>query len=198
MMLAFPGMGLILRAIRKKTADRARMNIVDAANAFVRKSVHIVRVGQTGHRTDMRLSLSLCLAAFALISSPAISASPQVLIEQAIAVSSSQSMETEAYLVVNNATSKDAQIVGVSGGSGTSVEFHDRLHKPRQQGFLVPVRSELYMQPGGLHIALVGARNAPGTRLPLRVTFDDRSVTELSVPVAMAPDGIPDHHRYQH
>jgi copper(I)-binding protein len=126
-----------------------------------------------------------------------IAAANEVLIEAAAAIATSAN-ETEVYVVINNPTTSDVQVVAAESDSAGTAVFHDRFHTVRTAGFFVPIHSELYMQPGGVHIAIMGEPLSPGMTLPLVLSFSDQSAVELTVRLVASPDQIADHHDYDH
>lgn len=102
--------------------------------------------------------------------------------------------ELEAYLTINNATSGDVNLVKVVGVGGATTMLHDRDHKERPAGLYIPIHSELFMQPGGIHVALLDIAPSVGDAVPVTVEFAGKSSQTVSLEVMESPDEAPAHH----
>lgn len=98
---------------------------------------------------------------------------------------------TAAYLTINNAGAAK-KLVKADSNVANAVELHNHVHengvmKMRQvKDIEVPAKGKATLQPGGLHIMLIGLK-APlqdGQKVPLTLTFDDGNTKQLDVPVS--------------
>lgn len=88
-------------------------------------------------------------------------------------------MMTAVYGVINNGTDRTLRIVGGSSPAADRVELHETVAaddgtmsmREREEGFVVPPRGELVLEPGGAHIMLFGIDPATYSS-PVEVTVD--------------------------
>jgi copper(I)-binding protein len=100
-----------------------------------------------------------------------------------------------AYLTIENRGRNDERLVGITSPAAPSVVIHETVEEAgvaRMRPLdapVIPAGQTLAMQPGGIHIMLMGL-SAPlkeGERLPLTLTFG--SAGALTVEAEIAPIG---------
>lgn len=114
-----------------------------------------------------------------------------VVVEEAWATT--QPNGVEIYLVLNNRNTRGVWPIGIEvpGASITSVVRSDgEAFEPT-----LPPHAELYMQPGGVRIEVVGP--FVDASVPVTVSIDDSEVT-VDARVLGADELPPDHHDYDH
>lgn len=88
-------------------------------------------------------------------------------------------MMTAVYGVISNGTDRTLRIVGGSSPSADRVELHETVAaedgtmsmREREEGFVVPPRGELVLEPGGAHIMMFGIDPATYAS-PVEVTVE--------------------------
>jgi copper(I)-binding protein len=114
-----------------------------------------------------------------------------------------------AFLVIENTGAAD-RLIAVSGEVSERAELHhhmmagDVMKMRRVEAVEVPANGTAALQPGGLHIMLIGLKQPlqEGERFPLTLTFE--AAGEVTVEVAvegvagMGPQGGMDHGEMDH
>ncbi len=113
---------------------------------------------------------------------------------------------TAAFMEVHNQGDQARAFVSASSAAAEAVELHthtniDGVMQMRQlEKIDLPAKSSTHLQPGGLHIMLIGLK-APlqaGEQVLINVTLDDGSLLELNLPVRkMAGRGHMHHNQQQ-
>ncbi len=107
---------------------------------------------------------------------------------------------TVAFMVLKNASATQHALTKASSPAARSTELHIHLQakgmmemRPVKQ-IDIPAKGETSLQPGGLHLMLIGLKKSlkEGDTVPLTLTFEDGSSKRINVPVkkagmAMAP-----------
>jgi copper(I)-binding protein len=94
--------------------------------------------------------------------------------------------------------------VGARSDAAATVELHthindDGVMRMRQvEDIAIPAGGETVLQPGGLHLMLIGLHQPlqPGDSLTLELEFDDGSTRSLTVPVRKIEMGQMGHHHH--
>lgn len=109
-----------------------------------------------------------------------------------------------AFLTLSNSGAADDALVSAASPVAGTVELHTHVHEGAVMrmravpSIPVPAGKTVALQPGGLHVMLIGLRQplAQGTRFPLTLTFEKAGTTTVEVDVldvgAMGP-GMTDH-----
>jgi copper(I)-binding protein len=103
-----------------------------------------------------------------------------------------------AYTLLLNLTDEDIQLVSASSPVAQAVEIHEMLMadgdvmqmRPVENGILVPTGGIAHLNPGGLHVMLIGLNQelAVDSTIPLSLGFADETVIELEIPVQAPPE----------
>lgn len=96
-----------------------------------------------------------------------------------------------AFMTLANTGSSDRQLVAARGDVARSVELHTHtMHEGMMQMRQVerielPANSEVTLQPGGLHVMLIGLKQElePGQEIAFELLFRDGSSLAVTVPV---------------
>ncbi|QFY89017.1 copper chaperone PCu(A)C [Magnetovirga frankeli] len=96
-----------------------------------------------------------------------------------------------AFMTINNRGSADNALVGAASPASKVVELHthvmeDGMMKMRQvQQIDLPAGKAAVLEPGGLHIMLIGLKGnlKPGEQVDLTLKFADGAEQKLSAPV---------------
>lgn len=90
--------------------------------------------------------------------------------------------------VLDNSSDQDVTLVSATSDAATTVEMHEMVMKdgamkmqPKEGGFVVPAGKSTTLEPGGLHIMLIGLTRdiRAGDTVTTELTFSDG--TQLSV-----------------
>lgn len=95
------------------------------------------------------------------------------------------------YLGLANVSDQAHSLVGAESDAAETVELHDHLMEGgmmkmrRVQRIELPPGSALSLEPGGLHLMLIGLKRQlePDQRIGLTLIFEDGTRTHASVPV---------------
>jgi hypothetical protein len=96
------------------------------------------------------------------------------------------------YFSVLNGLDHDVRLVSASSPVAAVVETHETVNDngimrmiPQPDGFLIPARQSLKLEPGGKHIMLIdlAAPLAVGDKFPLTLSFDTGEAMSITVPV---------------
>lgn len=95
------------------------------------------------------------------------------------------------YLTIVNPTDQDDRLLSVSSPAGMA-ELHESITqdgvarmRPRPEGYEIPKRSTLALEPGGKHIMLMGVAEplTSGDRITATLVFETMREVTLAVPV---------------
>ncbi|RFA27976.1 hypothetical protein CAI21_13740 [Alkalilimnicola ehrlichii] len=108
-----------------------------------------------------------------------------------------------AYLVLRNTGEGDRRLVGAATPVAQTVELHTHLHEDgvmrmRQVEYIeLPADSQVALEPGGLHIMLLGVREPleAGQTVPLTLQFDGEEQLTVQAEVRH-PSRSRHHHRH--
>ncbi len=112
-----------------------------------------------------------------------------------------------AFLTIRNAGAQDDRLVSVSTPAAARAELHSHTMadgmmrmRPVEGGIAVPAGGSAELQPGGLHVMMMGLK-APlvqGTSIPVTLTFEKAGTATIDVPVlAAGANAAPGHHHDQ-
>ena len=120
---------------------------------------------------------------------------------RAVAVSG---MNSAAYMSLHNATENDDRLIDARAPGFAIIEIHETTEeagvmrmRQLEDGLALPAGATVSLQPGGLHIMLIGAERsiAEGGSLPLTLVFEQSGELELMLPVkALTETGQTHHH----
>lgn len=110
--------------------------------------------------------------------------------------------QTAAYMLLRNSGAKTVTLVQAASPAARAVELHTvvdegGVKKMRPVAKIdVPAGGETRLQPGGLHIMLIGLKRplAEGSNVALTLTFADGSRRELTAPVKAIDSTMPAMH----
>jgi hypothetical protein len=99
--------------------------------------------------------------------------------------------QTAAYLTLRNIDKRDHALIRAASSAARVTELHTVIHEdgkmkmrpvPRME---IKAGGETRLQPGGLHIMLIGLKQplAAGASVAITLTFEDGSRTDISAPV---------------
>ena len=143
--------------------------------------------------TSLILTISLMLVLGATGPARAESVTGELTIESAFALASDQiAGRFDVFLVLNNMRSSDVTLTAVASPVAGAAVFHKGSEKPFAAGVVIPIHSELYMLPGGVHIALLDVRDMRENTVPIDLEVDGVR-TRIDVQLVKSLDDIPDH-----
>jgi copper(I)-binding protein len=98
-------------------------------------------------------------------------------------------------MTLYNSDDQDHALVAVASPAAKFVELHthnlidDMMQMRRVAQLELPAGIRVNLKPGGLHLMLIGLQQplVAGEAVPLRLTFEDNSKLELSLPVRGLP-----------
>jgi copper(I)-binding protein len=140
----------------------------------------------------------LALSLFAPLAALAASAADQVAVNDARARAMPKvAPASGAFLTLTNNDSVDHAVVAAECPSVKAAELHTHIHDGgvmrmrRIERIDLPAGQTVTLQPGGLHIMLIGLQQdlTAGAQLPLTLVFEDGSRRELQVPVKEVAPG---------
>jgi hypothetical protein len=123
---------------------------------------------------------------------------PPVLAEQAVVVSEPYARavppgqpNSAVFMRIDNGSDQDRALVGAASPAADVVELHthrmeDGMMKMRRvEQIDLPAGESVSLQPGGLHVMLIGLKQQlqPGEDVVVTLTFDDGSELALTAPV---------------
>ncbi|MCW8918537.1 MAG: copper chaperone PCu(A)C [Gammaproteobacteria bacterium] len=115
-----------------------------------------------------------------------------------------------AFMTLRNHSDKANAVVAASSPAARVVELHTHIMdngmmKMRQiKQIELPAKGEAVLQPGGLHIMLIGLQQqlTPGMNVALTLKFADGSMQEINAPVQAVTQSMghqpATHHPMQH
>ncbi len=100
-------------------------------------------------------------------------------------------MNSAAFMVLHNDAAQPLALVAGSSSAAQSVELHNHMHEAgvmkmrRVAQIEIPAGGEAILQPGGLHVMLLGLKRDlnVGDNIDLQLQFSDGSGQTLTVPV---------------
>lgn len=114
-----------------------------------------------------------------------------------------------AFLAIENAGAAD-RLVAAEGEVAERVELHTHtmdgnvMQMRRVEALDIPAQGEAVLQPGGIHIMLIGLKQPlrEGERFPLTLTFEEAGTVTVEVAVegvgSMGPHGSAGHGGMNH
>lgn len=139
---------------------------------------------------------------------------PPVVIEDAWMRTGFAGGNSAAYLRIRNEGAQPLRLILAESSVARSVEIHETGTEMREvngqlvevstmrevESVEVPARSQVQLQPGGLHIMLIDLNDAlrDGEHAPLVLWFDGYPPVHLDVPVRTSPDGEDHDHDHDH
>lgn len=108
--------------------------------------------------------------------------------------------EARLFLVINNLSANPVTLTAVDSPVASEVILVRSSGEPVIAGAIVPPHSELYMQPGTVHVVVRGL-SAPlevGSTFPLSLFVDGGAAVAAIARVVDDETALPDHHYYQH
>ncbi|MGD8587206.1 MAG: copper chaperone PCu(A)C [Chromatiales bacterium] len=96
-----------------------------------------------------------------------------------------------SYMVLLNNDNRDHALVGMESPVAKVLELHahtmqDGMMQMRRVGKIeLPAGATIGLQPGGLHVMLIGLQQklVPGEEVPITLLFEDGSKQQIDVPV---------------
>lgn len=98
---------------------------------------------------------------------------------------------TAGYLRIHNSGNQDALLVDFESPAAAMVQLHETnmnngmMSMNRVESITVPAGGDLLMQPGGLHLMIMGVDKAAfaGESIELKLQFEDGTVLDAQLPV---------------
>jgi copper(I)-binding protein len=95
------------------------------------------------------------------------------------------------FLTLTNGSAAPRALVAAESPAAEAVELHTHLHEGdmmrmrRVERIEVPAGGRVSLQPGGLHLMLIGLKGnlAPGDQVDLTLSFDDGTQAQVLAPV---------------
>ncbi|MBP0445539.1 copper chaperone PCu(A)C [Roseomonas sp. SSH11] len=128
-----------------------------------------------------------------------------ITVEQPWARAALQGGTGGAFLTIRNAGSQPDRLLSASTPLARAVEIHETVREGDisrmrpVQALEVPGEGSVTLQPGGLHVMLLGLSQAlrPGTTLPLTLAFERAGSVTVQVAVqAAGASGPAGHHHH--
>jgi hypothetical protein len=99
--------------------------------------------------------------------------------------------QTGAYVTLHNADKRDHALVGAASPAARVTELHTVIDEGGMKKMRpvpkidIPAGGQTKLQPGGLHIMLIGLKQplAEGANVPITLTFEDGSSRQINAPV---------------
>jgi len=96
-----------------------------------------------------------------------------------------------AYMGLKNNSDQDHAVVATEGTVARAVELHTHtmkdgmMHMHRVEKIDLPAGNMVMLQPGGLHVMLMGLKRdlVPGDNVTITLVFEDGSKKRLDIPV---------------
>ncbi|MBY0338193.1 MAG: copper chaperone PCu(A)C, partial [Acetobacteraceae bacterium] len=139
------------------------------------------------------------LLAAALLPLPALAQAPAITIEAPWTRAAGQGMQGAGYLVIRNAGAQPDRLVAASTPAAQRVELHTHIREGEVMrmrpvaDIAVPASGSVALQPGGLHLMLMGLTRAlnEGESVPVTLRFERAGeiTVELAVRAAGARGG---------
>ncbi|MBK1721760.1 copper chaperone PCu(A)C [Thiocystis violacea] len=98
-----------------------------------------------------------------------------------------------AFMSLTNTTQEARALVGAESDAADVVELHthvkegDMMRMRRVERIALPAGETVNLQPGGLHIMLIGLKTqlTPGDQVALTLSFDNGDEVSVTAPVRM-------------
>lgn len=111
-----------------------------------------------------------------------------------------------AYMTVTNRGTVAHTITSASGDAAQAIELHNHVEEGgmmrmrKIEGIEIPAGATVQLQPGGLHIMLIGLKQnlQDGASVHLDLSFEDGSKQMLMAPVKATPAMGPGHANPMH
>lgn len=95
------------------------------------------------------------------------------------------------FLTLSNDSAEPKALVAASSPVAATVELHSHVHQDgmmrmrRVERIDIPPGGSVHLEPGGLHIMLIGLKGnlAPGGQVDLTLSFDDGTQAQVLAPV---------------
>jgi copper(I)-binding protein len=96
-----------------------------------------------------------------------------------------------AFMALNNTSKQDLKVISANSNVAQVVELHTHSHEDGMMKMRkipaidLPAGKTTILQPGGLHVMLIGLKKdlVPGQAVPVTLTFNDGSKKEIEIPV---------------
>lgn len=96
-----------------------------------------------------------------------------------------------AFMILRNAGAAPARLLAASSPLAERVELHDHLRDGdvmrmrRVDSVAIPASGQVQLQPGGLHVMLIGLKRPlkEGENVPLTLEFADGSQKQVTAPI---------------
>ena len=99
---------------------------------------------------------------------------------------------TAVFGTITNARDTDVRLTSGTSAAATKVELHEMaadasgtmVMRPKEGGFVIPAHGSLTLQPGGLHVMLMGltAPVKPGDEVTVTLQADDGTTLTITAP----------------
>lgn len=102
-----------------------------------------------------------------------------------------------AYVILQNGTSTDVELIGASSDVAQAVELHlsqmkadGTMEMIQQQSIAIPAGGEMELKPGSYHVMLIGLKQElkAGDEITLTLKFKNHQDIILKIPVKDAED----------
>lgn len=150
--------------------------------------------------------LSMTIFAAALAAAPALHAAGAAdaihAMEPSVRAVPPGQDQTGAYVTLHNTDRRDHALVRAASPAARATELHTVVDEGGMKKMRpvpridIPAGGQTKLQPGGLHIMLIGLRQplAEGASVPITLTFEDGSSKDVAAPVrAIAAPGAMSH-----
>ena len=115
-------------------------------------------------------------------------------------------MALAAYLTIRNSSSADRKLMSAQGEGFGAIELHrsiiedDMARMVPQESMPIPAGGELVLKPGDYHLMLMRPKTPlkAGDVVELRLSFDDASTLDVTLPVRKASGGDHEMHHHHH
>lgn len=113
---------------------------------------------------------------------------------------------TASFMTLKNSDNQEVALVSAESSAARAVELHNHVNQDgvmkmrKVEQINIPAAGSAVLQPGGLHVMLIGLHNdlAEGQQIDLTLKFSDGSNQTLTVPVKKAMDGMKGHGKGHH
>jgi copper(I)-binding protein len=124
---------------------------------------------------------------------------PDVVVEEALLVPEGGGGAT-LFLVINNRSDQDVVLKSVQTGLTDRIRMVGARGQEFADGIVIPSHAELYMQPRGVRIELLGLANSLeiGSKVDLSLSLAEGLSATISATVLPDIATVPDHHDYRH
>ena len=145
------------------------------------------------------------LAAFIMLSTPALA--DMTVTDLRARPSLGAARNSIVWMTIGNASARPDRLLRAEGDVAERVELHTHIMERRDgrvvmrmrpvPGIPVLAQGEARLEPGGLHVMLIGVRRPlrPGDRFALRLIFEHAPPVEVTVPVLKLSETVGRHGR---